>query len=580
MPETPLTDLALDWAEDVLLAQVPANRRIVQACQRFKEDLARAGTVAFPYVFDKVASEHLCAFLERCPHIEGEWAARGETLKLSAWQAFTMAQLNGWRHMTTGLRRFRYVYLEVPRKNGKSTLLGGLGLYFLTVDGEAGAKVFSAASSTDQARIVFDTARNMAATGSFQGEPFSSALGLHVEEHKIKTADPAAVFRPIAAQTKTQDGKNPHCALVDELHEHQKRDVWDALTSALGARQQPVLIAITTAGHNTAGICYEQRRYVQRLLDGVQTDESYLGMIFEADEGDDPGDPTTWAKANPNLGISKSVEYLHDEWRKASASPAAMGEFLRKHLNVWTSVGASALDMDRWRASANPMLRLADQGGLVAWLGVDLAVRHDFASVALVVDAVDELRCFSWHFLPEDTVRKPGNEHYLGWLYDGWLQATPGAMLDLNIVQDLVLRLAGLEVESGWTYRGLDDGADLGIEQVVVDPTFAAQMASNWEAEGLLVNMMASRARNMNEPFQRLIGAVEDGRFVTEGNPVLEWMASNTIMRQVQGGDMIYPAKLNPEDKIDGIVAVINALWPLGQVAEQALTPEPMIRFA
>lgn len=571
MLETPITDRGLAWADDVLKGRVPACKRVVQAVRRFKKDLKRQDTDDFPFVFDAEAAEHICAFIELFPHVKGTWAARNETIRLAGWQAFLLGQINGWRHCDTGVRRFRTAYIEVPRKNGKSSLMAPLGVYFLSVDGEPGAEVFSAASSSDQARIVFDAARVMLINGSVGGEPLAAKLGLHVEQHKIKSIDDeASVFRAVASQTKSQDGKNPHCAIIDELHEHQKRDVWDAMASALGARDQPLMVAITTAGHNTAGICYEQRVYVQRLLTGDQVDNSYFGMIFEADEGDEPGDPATWAKANPNLGVSKSEQYLQDEWNKAQASPQAMGEFLRKHLDIWTSVGAAALDMELWRGAEDAAMRLVEFAGARALIGVDLAIRHDFSSVVAAIPDGGDVRVFSWHFLPEDTVKKPGNEHYLGWAHDGWVMTTPGAMLDLTIVQDLVLQLAGVETETDWTYR---DVAELGVEMITADPTFAAQMAATWEAQGLPVNMMPSRARNMNEPFQRLIGLVEDGRVITDGNPVLAWMAGNTLMKQVQGGDMIYPAKETPEAKIDGITALINALWPLGAVEEEPEGP-------
>lgn len=567
--DMPVTQRAFDWVDGVLSDAIPSGKRIMQACERFRSDLERAGTDAFPYVFDAEASEHMCAFMETLPHIEGAWAARGETITLLGWQAFLISQIGGWRHMVSGLRRFRTAYVEVPRKNGKSTLLAGVGLYFLGADGEPGAKVYSAAASTHQARIVFDAARVMALTGEFEGTGLDELLGLTIEEHKIKTPDPAAVFQPIASQTKSKDGKNPHCAIVDELHEHEKRDVWDSMASALGAREHPLLIAITTAGYNTAGICYEQRKYVQSLLEGARANERYLGLIFEADEGDEPGDPETWAKANPSLGTAKSLEYMQDEWEKATASPAAMGEFLRKHLDIWTSVGAAALDMDAWRASEDSGLRLQDFAGCKAYLGVDLATRHDPASVTLVIpDEADpgkgSMRVFSWHFLPQKVVEAPGNEHLWGWSRDGFIRTTPGAELDLRIVEALVLQLAGLG-DGSWGWGGLPA---LEIEMVIYDALFAAQMAAAWEAAGMTAVELRSRASNLNEPFNKLIAAVEDHRVVHDGNPVLTWMAGNTLLKQVQGGDYIYPAKLAPEDKIDGIVALINALWPLSQVPE------------
>lgn len=560
--ETPITLRALDWVEDILSNKVPSCKRIKQACKRFRKDLKRAGTDQFPFVFDMEAAEHMCAFMEALPHIEGAWAARNETITLLGWQAFMVSQIGGWLHMVTGIRRFRTAYVEVPRKNGKSTLLAGVGLYFLGPDGEPGAKVYSAASSIAQARIVFDCARVMARTGRAEGMGLDELLGLHIEEHKIKTSDPAAVFQPIASQTKSKDGKNPHCAIVDELHEHDKRDVWDSMASALGAREQPLLIAITTAGYNTAGICYEQRKYLQRILDGAFADDSYFGLIFEADEGDDPAEPATWEKANPSLHAAKSLQYMQDEWKKAAASPAAMGEFLRKHLDIWTSVGASAIDMEAWRASEDHDMKLADYAGCKAYIGVDLATRHDFSSVVAVIPEGRTYRVFSWHFLPQKNVDAPGNEHIWAWVKDQYVRTTPGAELDLRIVEALVLQLAGVgDDEWGWA-----DLPQLDVEMVIYDPMYANQMAATWDEAGLNAVELRPRASNLNEPFHALIAGVEDHRVINDGNPVLTWMASNTLLKQVQGGDFIYPAKLAPEDKIDGIAALINGIWPLSQV--------------
>ena len=563
--DIPVTQRALDWVEAILSNQVPSCKRVKQACKRFRADLKRAGTDQFPFVFDPDASEHMCAFMEGLPHIEGAWAARNETLSLLGWQAFLISQIGGWRHMVTGNRRFRTAYVEVPRKNGKSTLLAGVALYFLSVDGEPGAKVYSAASSTAQARIVFDCARVMAQTGRAEGMGLEDLLHLHVEEHKIKTADPAAVFQPIASQTKSKDGKNPHCAIVDELHEHDKRDVWDSMASALGAREQPLLIAITTAGYNTAGICYEQRKYLQRILEGIFEDDSYFGLIFEADEGDDPASPETWEKANPSLHEAKSLQYMQDEWKKATASPAAMGEFLRKHLDIWTSVGASAIDMDAWRASEDPEMRLEDFAGRKAYIGVDLGVRLDPSSVVVIIPDGKNFLTFSWHFLPQKIVDAEGNEHLWGWAKDKFIFTTPGAELDLNIVEALVLQLAG-HGEDSWGWSGVPV---LDVEMVIYDAMYAAQMAANWEAAGIAAVELRSRAANLNEPFNKLIASVDDRRLINDGNPVLTWMASNTLLKQVQGGDFIYPAKLAPEDKIDGVIAACNALWPLSQAVEE-----------
>ena len=563
---TPITDRAIAWCRSVVSGETPACQRVVLACKRFERDLDRQGTEDFPYVFDPIAAEHLCSFVECMPHIKGKLAREGKTLTLLGWQAFILAQINGWREVETGLRRFRTVYAEVPRKNGKSTLVAPVGLYCLTVDGETGPEVYSAASSSETAKIVFDAARIMAQKAQFGPSMLASELGLKIETHKIRRLDDdAAIFRAVAAQTKSHDGKGPHCALIDELHEHQNRDVWDSMENGMGGREQPIMFAITTAGTNTAGICYEQRRYVERILEGVLQDETILGIIFAADDGDDPGDPDTWARVNPSLGAAKTVASMQALWRKAQSSPGALGEFLRKHLNIWTAVGSQALDMQAWRASAQSGAQLEDFTGRKAYIGVDLATRLDPASVVLNIPDEDKYHVFSWHFLPEKIVQADGNEHLFGWTEKELIRTTPGAELDLNIVETLVLQLAGL---GDGTY-GWDGLPEFDVEAVVYDAMYAAQMAATWEAEGMTAIELRSRASNLNEPFNKLIAAVDDRQILHDDNDVLTWMAGNTLEKKVQGGDFIYPGKAHPEEKIDGIIALTNTFYPLCALLEE-----------
>lgn len=556
-PGASCTDRAVAYADAVTAGEIPSCKKVMLACRRFLADLDRQCSEDFPFVFDPEAAEHMAGFIEAMPHIKGRWAAQRELVQLDDWQCFLVANIAGWLHAETGFRRFKTAYVEVPRKQGKSTLLSAIGLYFLTVDGEPGAEIYSAASSSDQARIVFDSARNMILRAEIDGRPATEVLGLTVEQHRIKTPDEAAVFRPVAAQTKSQDGKNPHCAIVDELHEHRNRDVWDSMDSALGAREQPLLIAITTAGSNTAGVCYEQRNYVSRILAGTQVDEEYFGLIYEADEGDDPGDPLTWAKANPGLGGAKSLDYMRRQWTKAAASPANMGEFLRKHLDIWTSVGAAALDVIKWRAAQDVSLSIRDFAGEPCWIGVDLATRQDFSVVVAVFQRDGKFHAFARHFLNQAVIDAPGNEQLWAWANEGLILTSPHSRgeLDLNMVEAYVLSLAGIASEE-WGF----EAHDFEIQAVVYDLQFAAQMVANWEARGLPCEELQTRAKNMNEPFHRLIAAVDDGRLVTDGDPVLEWMAANVLQKKVPGGDYIYPTRAYPEDKIDGVIALLNAL--------------------
>lgn len=570
--ETPITERAFQWVEDVLSKTVPACKNIIRACKRHKRDLKLSWLKGgdFPYVFDMLRAEHMCAFVETMPHVKGAYAKVNAGLELLGWQAFTVASIGGWVHRDTGFRRFRVAYIEVPRKNGKSTLLAGIALYFLAVDEEPGAEVYSAASSTKQARIVFDTSKIMARRAGDRGEPLSNALGLKIEEHKILLRDDeAAVYQPVASQTKSHDGKSPHFCSADELHEHQKPDVWASMIEGMGARDQPLMMAITTAGVDTTGICFEQRRYLEAILKRTRDDEEYFGLIFEADDGDEPGDEKTWAKSNPSLGTAKTLAYMRGRWRAAQANARAMGEFLRKHLDIWTSTGAVALDLDKWRKGENPDLTVEDFKGRTVQIGVDLAIRDDFASVAATFEEDGRYTTKFWHFLPQAKVEQEGFEHYADWADQGRIYHTPGNSLDLEIVQSLVFQLCGEatpeEIEK-WPFEGVEA---LDIEHVIYDPKYGAQMVSAWEGRGISCIELQSRAANFNEPFNRLIATVDDGKMITDGCPVAAWMAGNVVEKRVIGGDYIYPTKIMPDEKIDGIAALLNSIWPLGQVLEE-----------
>lgn len=562
MTQIPHTDYAARadaYAESIVTGERPACRLTRLAAQRHLNDRAREAAGDFDWVFDAEAVAHICGFIESLPHIEGALASDGALLVLDDWQVFVCASINGWRDPLTGLRRFRTAYIEVPRKNGKSTLLSAIGLYFLTVDGEAGAKVYSAAASTHQARIVFDIANAMARTAEItingQRRPMTAALGLKVEEHKIRlTHDHAGVFQPIASQTKSKDGKNPHLGIVDELHEHEKPDVWNSMASALGARAHPLLIAITTSGWNVAGICYEQHRYLVSLLDGTRTNEAYFGIIYAADEGDDPADPAVWAKANPGLGTAKSLRYMQDQWNMATASAYAMGEFLRKHLDRWTSVGASAFDLDGWTGGQRPGITIEHYAGREAYIGVDLGLKDDLTTVAVTIPDDEYTIVFATHFATQAQIDTPENDHLAGFAREGRLTICPGSRIDDEMVEAEILRLAAIVTAL----------------ETVFDPWRAASLMARVASQGLDVTEFRQSPMNMSVPVETLQGLVEERRLITDGDPVLHWMAANAVVRK--NGDFLRLEKLDRTAKIDGIAAIATALGRVLAVEEATPT--------
>lgn len=508
------------------------------ACQRHLSDLARAATESdYPYYWDDAAANHVCTFIEVLPHVKGQWAT--STIELESWQCFLVAVVFGWRRKADTLRRFRVVYIEVPRKNAKSTLTAGIALYMLMADGESGAECYSAATTGDQARIVFDVARNMV-----RREPrLKQRFGVDSGEHSIYVRHAISTFRPLNAEGSTLDGLNPHFASVDELHAHKRRDVWDVLESATGARSQPLIWAITTAGSDRSGICYEVRDYVIKLLEGRAAGEATFGIIYTIDDGDDWTDPISWQKANPNLGVSVSPEDLQIKCTKALAIASAQSNFLTKHLNVWVNAEHAWMEMSAWDKCGNPDLLEADFAGAECIIGLDLASKIDLAASMKVFERDGHYYAFGRYYLPSATVEGSANSQYDGWARRGLLTTTEGNVTDFGVIKD-DLRA---------------DANSFLVREVPFDPWQATQLASEMLAEGLPMVEYRQTVQNMSEPMKQLEALVLSGRFHHNGDPILTWMVSNVVCH-TDVKDNIYPRKERAENKIDGVVALIMAI--------------------
>jgi phage terminase large subunit-like protein len=367
-------DQARKYAEGVIAGEIPACKWTKAACQRQLDDLERAAGGEWLYEFSTQRAEHVCRFVELLPHIKGRWA--GQAIVLQPWQIFILTTVFGWLVRGTPYRRFRTVYIEVPRKNAKSTLSSAIALYMLTADREPGAEIYSTATTRDQARIVWKDAKAMV----LRTPTLRQRFGVKAYAHSLASSfrEPGAdgelaeytgLFIPLSAEGSTLDGLNVHFASVDELHAHKKRAVWDVIETATGSRTQSLVWTITTAGVDTAGICYEQRTYVTRILNAVlrrhdglgypikgtfADDETYFGIIYTIDEADEWSEPACWAKANPNLGISVYPDDIRRLADKALRQSSARPNFLTKRLNVWVNAAQAWMDMRKWDAGADP----------------------------------------------------------------------------------------------------------------------------------------------------------------------------------------------------------------------------------
>jgi len=518
------------------------------ACQRLLNDLDREDTPDFPYVLDRALGSRACRFIELLPHIKGEWARpvyqdgklSYAKLKLEDWQLFIEFQLFGWVHRETGLRRFRRSYEEVARKNAKSTRAAGRLLYMLTADKEPGAHVYSAATTGEQAREVFDVSRNMALRES----EFIARFGVECGKHDITVPSSASSAKPLNAEGSTLDGLNIHFAVVDELHAHKTRAVYDVLDSATGARSQPLISMITTAGSDRSGICYEQRDYTIKVLEGVAPDETWFGIIYTIDEGDVWHDPAVWRKANPNLGISVKTDDMEAACRKALAMPSAVGNFLTKRLNVWISSDSAWMDMQSWERCGDKALQLSDFLGEPCWIGMDLAEKRDFAALCLIFRRADVWYAWPRLYLNESAINESGNAHLQGWARSGHVVVTDGNITDFDVVADDLRRYC----------------TDFDVQEIPFDPALSRYFATKLVEEGLPLVEVRQAPMFYTQPLIHCENLVLEQKLRHNANPVMTWMMSNVVVSVSKFSGLKHPVKDREENKIDGPVALLMGL--------------------
>lgn len=535
--------IGLQYARDVVSGKIPNGKIAIKACQRSLRDHEREN---FPFVFDEQKATKVCRFIEALPHVKGKHA--GKTIKLEPWQIWAVSEIFGWIHASgfrQGLRRFRRVYIEVGRGNAKSTLSSALGLYMLSADGEGGAEVYAAATTRDQARIVFKDARIMALSPVCQ--KVTSKLGIQVHAHSITQERTNSMFTSLAADAKSQDGLNISLAIIDECHAHKTRDLWDVIETGCGKREQSIMLAITTAGTNKTGICYEQHTYLTKILDQVVDDESQWGCIWSADDDDDFRDHEVWRKANPNFGVSVDPSYLEGLARKVEVTPAAQNNFRTKHLCQWVSASSSWMDMDIWSKCGNPKLKLENYLDKECFIGLDLASVSDICAKVYLFPELrdDEMHyvLFGTYYLSEGAINDGRNSQYTGWQIEGHLTQHPGDIVDYGLIED-DLR---------------EDLTKFTVKEIGFDPYQSQSLAQSLQEDGATCVEVRPNVLNFSAPMKELERLARTGRLHHDGNPVLNWCASNVVC-YTDAKDNIYPRKDVVENKIDAIVATITAL--------------------
>ena len=545
----PYVSKANEYIEGVLSGEIPACEYIHHACQRQKDDLKRWKKEG-PYRFDYKRAERPCKFLERLPHTKGKWAARQQKIKLEPWQCFWITTLFGWVGRESGFRRFTDTYIEIPRKNAKSTTAAGIGDYMLCADDEYGAEVYAGATSERQAWEVFRPAKDMAK----RTPDLLSYYGLEPNASNLFIESTGSKFEPIIG--KPGDGASPSCYIADEYHEHKSDEQVATMETGMGARDQPLSLKITTAGDNTSVPCYESRLDAIKTLSGTLENERLFILIYTIDEGDDWTDIETIRKANPNFGVSVNSGFLENRLKESIQSPRKQAAFKTKHLNQWVGSRNAWMNMEEWW-KAPERAPLESMTG-PCYVALDLNSKVDIAALVAVFPSVQDnaWNVYGRYYLPEDSA--DNYERYRTWANQGYLTLTPGNVTDFNYIMD--------------DLRGFMSRYD--VREVPYDPWNATHFANIMTEEGAPMVEYRPTVLNFSEPMKE-VEAMVLRREIAHGNcPVLGWMASN-VTAKLDAKENIYPRKENENDprcKIDGIIALIMGIARARARSEETIT--------
>ncbi|NIO43332.1 MAG: terminase large subunit [Burkholderiales bacterium] len=482
--------------------------------------------------FDKKHAEYVLEFFPRfLKHVQGKFA--GKPVELRPWQKACIGHLFGWKR-PDGSRRYRECLLYVPRKNGKTTLCAGVGLYCLHAENEPGAQIYAAAADREQAALLHNPARTM---NDSNPELASRA---QTYRHSITRGD--SYFKTISSDANTKHGYNTHVALIDEVHAHKSRELIDVLDTSTGAREQPIIFYVTTADYMQPSICNEIYTRACKIRDGEITDKSFLPVIFEAGKEDDWTKVKTWKKANPNYGVSVSVDYFKRQFQKARDMPAFEFIFKRLHLNIRTDTVAKFLNMDSWRAAPRAYI----EPGFELWGGLDMSSRQDLTAFVLAAPIGDLVALEAYFWIPEDTAEtkeRLDRVPYRAWEKAGHVRFCKGSQIDYAQVKRDILEIC----------------KSRNVREIAADPWNAGQLLQELEAAGIELVEFGQTMRDMSDPTKEFAARVAAGEIAHNDNPVLTWNAGNATVRGDEN-ENIRPVKKQSTGRIDGIVAAIMAL--------------------
>jgi len=556
------TEVALKYCDDILSDAIPSCNNIKLACKRHLSDIEKSKLPDYPYRFDDKLANKRCAFSEKMFHTKGKWA--NKPIKLEPHQVFFECAVWGWVKKKNNKRRFNLAFLLIPRKNGKSIIAAISGLYGLVADGEHGSECYSGANTEKQALEVFRPAWQM----SKNNPAFCDHFGISLSG---TPKNPTSIYR-LSDMSRFElvvgipgDGASPHYAIVDEFHESKNSSQFDTFSTGMGAREQPLLLVVTTAGMDTSTPCYDLYLRAQKVLEGTIQDDSIFALMYGIDPEDKWDDFENWKKANPNYKISIEEDYLKRKFTETLTDVSKQNINLTKHLNVWTNAGSAWMNMTKWAACHWPEANIENYKGQRCFNALDLASKIDICADISLYEAervingetVSGYVCFAKYYLPEETINLAGNEHYIKWVKEGWITQTPGARTDFLYIED---DLKSIHAHSP-------------IEELAFDPreaTYLINNVSDWLGTQFIDGHEISRCIEMNqgpalmsEPMKEVEALIYSNRLWHNGDPVLTWMMGNVVKKQGRNSGPVkyyYPTKEKNEFKIDGVVSLIMAV--------------------
>jgi len=525
------------YISDVQAGDVIVCKWVKLAIDRHLKDLEREDIY-----FDEKAATKFLKFSALCKYTKGDLASQGKTIEFTPQQVFRYWCLMGWMNLN-GKRRYRKVYFEVARKNGKSEEAAVLCAYMLLKDGEFGAEIFTAATKEEQAKIVFLAARQMI---SKLAQDYESVKGLvNIGVKNVAILEQNSKLEPLSSRSEKQDGLNPHAAIVDEYHAHADSDLLEVIQTGMGSRSQPMLFIITTAGFEKQFPCYaEERKVATEVLQGIKTDDSLFSVIYTLDEDDDWKDEKTWIKANPNIGITPTWEYMRQQLTQAINQGVSKEiQFKTKNLNIWTNSSMAWISDDNWMKCSQP---LPDLKGRECYGGIDLAAKTDMNAFVLIFPPSFEgepIWVLPNFWIPQETIdNKAEIANYRQWQRDGFIQVAGESVTDVRVICQAIIE----------NYDEYD------VKGFAYDPWGAMGLLHLLDDEGIEGLEMRQGFRSMSEPTKEVEALVLSGKLAHGGNPVLRWHCQN-IELSIDPAENIKIDKKKSREKVDGMVALVNA---------------------